>query len=659
MPRKSKADKHSDLLKIARDRFDFGERFERENRDEALTDLKFLMGEQWTEEAKTARAGRPILTINRMSQFVRQVLGDIKQSRPGIKVHPVDSGADPDTAEIYQGLIRNIEMISDAKEAYYTAAESQVAAGEGFWRVVTDYSGADAFEQDVLIEKIANPFSVTLDPHCTRQTGEDAKWCFVSERMSLDEFKEKYPDAKVQDFESLEEEKDLESWWDGESVRVAEYWYREDQPRLLAQLSDGQVIDITEVDEPPALPIVNSRKVMQPCWYRVVMSGAEILEEAKKWPGSYLPIVRLVGEQINIGEKTVRHGVIRHARDAQRMYNYWRSAQTETVALQPKVPYILDPDGIKGYERFWNRADSASMPYLPYSFANGRQKPYREQPPVASQGMANEIALAAEDMKATTGIYDAALGNRSNETSGKAIMARQQESDVGTMAYHDNLARAIQHTGSILIDLMPKIYDTRRVVRILGEDESEKTVTINEVLPTGERIFDLSMGKYDVTVSMGPSYSTKRMEAADAMLQAVNANPELWQVMGDLLIKNFDWPGAEEIAERLKKMLPPGIGSDDDDSPEAQQMAQMQAQQQQQMAQLQQLMQKLELDKKQAEAAEAHADAMETQAKAEGQQLENMGKQMELAAMNGQVEQVIQQRAMELLMQMVQPQGPM
>ena len=654
MARKSKAEKDQEFLSKARARFDFAQTHETENRAEAKEDLLFLSGDQWTDEAKEARKNRPMLTSNRMPQFVRQVTGDIKQSRPAITVHPVDSGADPEIAELYQGIIRNIEVISEAKEAYYTAADNQVACGEGYWRVVTDYADHDSFDQDVLIKKIDNPFAVLMDPHGDKQTGEDARWCFVTERMAMDQFKKKYPKASTDDFESANAvTNDLSQWGSEDSIRIAEYWYCQKEPRLLAQMPDGSTIDITDIEEPIS-GIVKTRKVEQKCWYMAVINGSEVLEEPKKWPGRYLPIVRVMGEIINLGERQIRHGVIRFARDPQRMYNYWLSAQTEIVALQPKAPYIPDVNAIKGYEKYWNVANTADLPYLPYDFSKHPGGPQRQIPPQMSQGMAALLGEAVESMKATTGIYDASLGNRSNETSGRAIMAREQQGDTATYTYHDNFARAIAYTGKILVDLIPKIYDTQRVVRILGADESEEMVAINRVLPTGQIVNDLTVGKYDVTASLGPSFSSQRMQAAEGMLQALSANPALWQTMGDLLFKNLDWPGADEMAERFKKMLPPQLQDQDEQNPQAQQMAMQQAQTQQRIAQefakLDMMERAAKIDKLQADTAKAKASAENESAKTQGEMLDN-AEQMN----NQRFQQAVEQRALQLIQAMSNP----
>lgn len=625
------------LLSEARDRYDDAVEYDSHNREEMLTDLEFLSGEgQWTEEAKNARENRVMLTINRMPQFVRQVVNDLRQSKPSIKVNPVDSGADPKTAEIYTGLIRNIETQSDAQEAYTQAVENAASCGEGAFRILTEWSSEDAFAQDIKIVPIRNPFATAFDPASTRKSGADARWAFVTEQISKDDFKKRYPKAKESDFEGIDVA-GWSNWYDGNLIRIAEYWYKRPKKVILALLEGGQSIDITEIEPEVVvtLPIVRTRTVEKDCVYRVILNGAEILEGPTEWPGKYIPIVRVVGEEINLGDRIIRHGVIRWARDPQRMYNYWRSAQTEAIALQPKSPYILDPRGIQKYKRFWDMSNSSNLPYLPYSYASAKDAPppRRESPPVMSSGMANEIASAADDLKATTGIYDSALGNKSNETSGRAILARQRESDISNYTYADNLGRAIKQAALILVDLIPKIYDTARVVRILGEDDAQDMVPINQVLPNGKRINDLSVGRYDVTVSVGPSYGTKRQEAAEGMLQAIQANPQLWQVIGDLFAKNLDWPGAEEMAERLKRTMPPQL------------LGEQQGPPQPPPPNPEQLI-KLEQEKQQTLKYKAQAD---------GQALDNMEKQLDLAERQGEFQAAVEQAVQQALARMIAP----
>lgn len=618
------------------------EDYESENRQEAREDLEFAAGEQWATDAKNAREGRPMLTINRMPQFIKQVTGDIRQNTASIKVRPVDSGADPDTAEVFQGLIRNIEVVSNAKEAYTTAADSQVACGEGHWRILTEWTDDDSFRQSIKIVPVSNVFSVHYDQTAKKKTKEDANWACVTERMEEDAFEAKYPNATVSSF-TAGMSADLVSWFQEGTVRIVEYFYKKPEKRILGLFEDGSTMDITDALVPPE-GLVRTRTIEKSCVYRVVASGAEILEGPDKWAGKYIPIVRVIGEEIHLGDRVVRHGIIRFAKDSQRAHNYSRSAEIETVALQPKSPWLVHYKGIKGFEQYWKSANTANLPYLPYNFDDHPAGPQRQMPPTFSSGWAQLSAENQDDMKATTGIYDSSLGAKSNETSGRAIAMRDSQSDTGTYVYHDNLRMAIEHTGRILVDLIPKIYENEQVQRILGEDDTEKMVVINQMLPDGTKVNDLTVGKYDVTVSIGPAYSTKRLEAADSMLQAAQSYPPLWEVAGDLMAKNWDWPYADEIASRLKKALPPGIAEEDEDDPTLPYKQQIQ--------QMQQVIEQLQRD---PEIQEKRAKTEKTAAETRGIRIDNAQKRYDLAEQSGMLQETIKQAVLQALVEQQTP----
>ena len=661
----------SDLMTTARERYQKGVDDEQENRDDALEDLEFLAGEQWPEEIRRERIedGRPILTINRLPQYVRQVTGDIRQNRPSIKVRPADDVSDDKLADVFSGLIRHIEAASDAGIAYHTAAEGAAQCGLGHFRITTEYSAFDTFEQNIRIRRIKDHFGVVWDPQAAELTKEDARYCFVEESLDIETFRARYPDADLTgfDFQDQATYAYLGDWITHETIRVAEYWTKELKPKTLALLGDGRTIFATKDDvlaesviseDKVVTPIMKTRKVMVPEIEMRIINGVEVLEGPFKWPGHIIPIIPVVGEEIHIGRKTVRFGVVRHAKDPQRMYNYQRSAQTEQIALQPKSPYTVTATNIAGYEDIWKQANTRNIPYLPYKpdKENNGAPPQRNAPPFRSEGIAAEIALAAEDMKATTGIYDAGLGARSNETSGKAILARQRESDVGTYTYSDNLARAIRHAGRILIEIIPKIYDTERVVRILNEDESGETIAINqrvEDVDGATRVVnDISVGKYDVTVITGPSYSTKRMEAADGMIQLLQSVPEVGKVILDLVVRNLDWPGADEIAERLRKMLPPGLAEPRDDDEEEAAKAQPPPPTPEQIK----MQADIEADQREQDRkdAETAADVAATEAKTEGQQLENMEKQLTLAMQSEEIRTLIEAHVADALVRLTE-----
>ena len=672
------------LLKVARDRYEKAIDYDTDNRRDGIEDLEFQAGgrNQWPNEVIQERLDdqRPILTINRMPTFIRQITGNIRQNKPGIKVRPVDDAADEEVADVFTGLIRHIESVSQARVAYRTASDGQVACGIGHFRIVTEYSEDDMFEQDIRIERVTDPFAVTWDPQAIKLTMEDARYAFVEESLDRETFRARYPKASLWDFD-FEEKSDhtfLSDWVTRDVVKVAEYWTKEYQERLLAQLVDGKVLDITDMESEDGvyydaagnfLDIEQTRKAHRPRIEMRMINGAEVLEGPISWAGKYIPIVPVVGEEIFIGQKRVRYGVIRNAKDPQRMYNFWATSQTEMVALQPKAPWQVTPKQVRGFEEYYRESNRRNIPYLPFNpDSDSPGPPVRVAPPVSSQGMATERLAAADDMKATTGIFDAALGNRSNETSGIAIQRRQMESDVGNYQYADNLSIAIEYCGVILVDLIPQIYDTERYVRIVNPDDTTEMVAINQLVrdKDGREVLlnDLSVGKYDVNVSSGPSYTTRRLEAVDSMLAFAQAVPGAAQYIIDLIAKNSDWPGADEIAERLRKLLPPGMAEqepEEDMSPEQLQQLRQQQQQQQLLQQIQQQLQQAEMAEKAAkvekamgDAKKAHATAGKLAAETEGQELENQQSMLELSEQTGQLEQLVSRAVGEALINIVQ-----
>lgn len=632
---KAKKPKDEDeILRLMRDRFDQAELFDEENRIEAECDLLFYSGgdNQWDEKSLQERraAGRPVLTTNKLPQFVHQVTGQVRQNKPAIKVRPTEDG-DKDVAEIFTGLIRNIEQQSDADSAYVKGAENATICGMGHWRILTEYSSDDAFELDIRIRRIANSLSVLWDPLAKEQDKSDANFAFVIDQMPIEEYKARFPCAAVSDFDGLTgENRAVWGEWLGDKVvRVAEYWVKKPVEKKIVLLSNGEVLDVTKMQPMELeaklvanqLEIVRERKVKTHKVCQYIVSGNEILEGPNEWDGKYIPIITVTGEEVNIGEQVVRKGMVRDARDPQTVFNYMRNASIEVVALQPKTPYMVSKDQINGYEHMWNQLGKANLPYVVYNASSNGSAPQRVTPPTAASGLMAEIQQASEDLKATFGIYDAGLGARSNETSGKAIMARQREGDTGTFVYVDNLAKAIAYTGRQLIDLIPKIYDTQRIVRTLGEDGSEEMVTINQpMIENGQPVLknDLSVGKYDVVVETGPSYTTKRVEAAESMMAFMQAVPQSAAVIADLIPENMDWPGAEEVSNRLRKFaeitLPPGVI----EPKEGEQPAQIPPP---------------------PPNPKDVADAELKAAQAEGQKLENLGKGLELDALLGGINQ--------------------
>lgn len=558
-----------EFIKEAIERYDRAYEREETNIREAYEDLEFQSGKQWPDAVKQERVAefRPVLTINRIPQFVRQVTGDIRMMRPSIRVVPVDSRGDPKTADVVAGMIRYIENRSDAQAAYTSGADSQVACGIGHWRVLTEYAEDTTFNQEIRVLGVPDGVSVLWDPDAVLPNKEDAQFCFVPVDMTKAAYEKQYPDAPVTDFGRTTDAA-IEAWYGDDFVRVAEYWEKRPEKRLLALLPDGSIDDLTGEDEikiaeMQANPEIRVEERDGFCVYRSLITCGHVLEEAVKWPGRYIPIVPVVGEEYRIGRKTIRHGIVRFAKDPQRMYNYFRSTQTEVVALQPKSPFIGTRKNFEDNPQ-WDDANRKNYPYLTYEpdGANGSVAPQRSSPAVNVAGLENGMLISADEMKAVVGIYDAGLGARSNETSGKAINARQRESDIGTFVYIDNFSRAIRHTGRVIIDLIPHIYDVERIIRVVGEDGKVDLVSINKpVMMEGieQTINDVTLGAYDVVLETGPSYSTRREESREGMAQFLQAAPTVAPLVLDLVAEAQDWPNKDKWAKRLKFALPPQI----------------------------------------------------------------------------------------------------
>jgi hypothetical protein len=621
-----------DFLHEARKCFEQMVEAENHNRAEAEEDIRFArLAEQWPDDIRMQRQrdGRPCLTINKLPAFIRQVVNDCRQNKPAIKVHPADSAADIGTAKILNGVIRHIEYASSADVAYDWAIESAVTCGFGYFIICIGHAHDDSFDLDVQIDRVLNPFSVYGDPNSTAADSSDWNKAFVVNRLSHEEFEREYRDAEKVDWDGLGYGTLDQSWYDKDTVQVADYWIREEIEREICRLSNGAMVDKAELAERvadtglttleflAAEGIVVTQERTARSWRvrKVMMTGAEVLAE-HDWPGRFIPIVPVYGDEVYADGNRHFRSLIRDAKDPQRMFNYWRTTATELVALAPRSPWVGPEGSFKGHEDKWATANSKNHPYLEYKPVAG--VPPQRQPldtgPAA--GALQEALNAADDIKSIIGIYDASLGARSNETTGRAILARQREGDVSTFHFIDNLSRAIRHAGRVLIDLIPTVYNKERIIRVIGEDGTHELVRVGrgdgysglglgEPSPVGfadtpsrqvgrsrpgsydeqpgntrvapgrgespipnpeppipgsalpmSRVYDLAKGKYDLTVDTGPSFTTRREEAATQMTELIRAFPQAAPVLGDLLAKNLDWPGADEIAERLKMLLP-------------------------------------------------------------------------------------------------------
>ena len=650
-PLKLSKDQKDAILKLARERWSRAMERERQNIKLAYDDLDFMAGNQWPPEVAAARnaESRPVLTNNQMPQFVHQVTGDIRKMRPAIRVVGVDDQADPKLADLREGMIRYIENRSDATGIYFKAADSQVACGIGHARITTEYADDTTFEQEIRVDGIDDQVAVLWDPDAKRITKEDAQWCFVPVDHSHDYFKAHWPEASMAEFEDVKNWQYYSDWRTDQTIRVAEYWTKKPKTLILALTETGETIDCTEDDEFDGgltaqqkleLCQANKARIEKRESYticRYLLTVNDVLESSE-WMGRFIPIVPFVGEEVRVGRLVIRRGIIREAKDAQRQYNYFTSAHTEVVALQPKAPWLLTETNIGKYQSMWEQANTKNFPYLLWTPdpKNGNKEPSRVPPPVNSQGIDTGLELANENMRRIIGIYDASLGAKSNETSGVAIRQREEQGDTGTILYRDNFARSIRQIGRILIDLIPHVYDTQRTIRIMGEDGKIDLMQINQerdqagmpmVDPkTGQPVMlnDMTEGSYDVIAEAGNSYATKREEASDNMMQFMQAMPNTAPLVMDLIAQAQEWPMKDKFAERLHAALPPQIiaaekakEQEESGKPpqvDPQQQAAQQAQQVQLQAGLQEMQAKSQAEVEKARKAKADADKAEADA---------------------------------------------
>jgi hypothetical protein len=697
----------SDILTVARARLDAAVSCYAESREDEMDDLRFYAGSpdnswQWPADVLATRGAvqgqtinaRPTLTINKLPQHVRQVTNDMRQNRPGAKVIPVDDDADVQVAEIFNGMIRHIEYISDADVAYDTACENQVAYGEGYITLMTEYCEPDTFDQDIKIGRIRNSFSVYMDPLIQDPTGADAKYCFITEDLTKAEYERQYPDAApISTLQSLGVgDQSISNWLNEDTVRIASYYYIDYEKAKLNMYPGGQTAFQNTPEDKQLRAFYGepkrTRESVNPKVKYCKINGYEILEQ-NDWAGKWIPVIRVVGNEFEVDGRLYVSGLVRNAKDAQRMYNYWVSQEAEMLALAPKAPFIGYGGQFEGYEDKWKTANTNNWPYLEVNpdVTDGQGAvlplPQRAQPPMASSGLLQAKAGASEDIKSTTGQYNASLGMGSNERSGKAILARQREGDVGTYHYGDNLTRAVRHVARQLVDLIPKIYDTQRIARIIGEDGETKMVKINPEQPEPvkkivdeqgiviEKIYNPGVGKYDVVATTGPGYATKRQEALEAMAQLLQGNPQLWSVAGDLFVKNMDWPGAQEMAKRFQKTIDPKFLEDSDESP-ALQAAQMQIQAMgQEMEQMHQMIQNVgksiemqDMERKEFEAQIKAYDAetkriSAVQAGMTEEQIQDIAMGVVAAAMESQMAMMPSVREAEEQQEMMPPEQMM
>ena len=616
------ATSNAEIVSECLERFRIAQEAESENRQQAVLDLEFEDGQQWPDDLYNLRkvSRRPTLTINHTRTFVRRVVNNMRQQRPRIKVHPVGEGADMDLAQKVQGLIRHIEQRSDGATAYDVGGESAVKIGWGYWRVLSEYIDANSFEQELKLLPIRNPFTVYLDPASILPSGEDMDWCIISEKMKRSEFERKYPDQAETPFHEGASGDQGTEWETKEEIRLAEYFRIVKVKDSLIKLSDRRSIYESEYRkgkqafDTAGLTVARNLKgdeIRRPTYRRKIqwhrLNGMNVVESIEL-PGQWIPVIRCEGNVLDLNGKIRRRGMVRDMQDTARMYNYWRTCETEVIALSPRSPMMGTPNQFEGHPE-WNDANQKPYSKLTYTpdfieQPDGSKVPLpppsRLEPVAIPAGFVNAAESAMKDLMILAGMpHEPGQDQPGVIVSGKALRERQSLSDISHFQYYDNQTRAICHTGRILLDLIPHYYSEERMQRIIGDDGVPETVGINQRDPSINKIKnDMTVGRYDVVMDTGPGYETKRMEGAEALLDLMKtpmAEPVI-KVAADLVARNLDIPGASELADRLAPLTPQGLEKAIKSLPkEAQSIV---SSMQQQLTQAQQTIQQLQMELK-------------------------------------------------------------
>lgn len=624
-----------DLLELAKERFEACEEYYSSEYARGEDDALFAMGDQWHVGIKEEREreGRPCLTENRMLPFIDQLVNSAREMRPAVKISPVDQEGDQDVAELFKGVVRNIERQSKADNAYDAGMLNSVMSGYGWILLRTQYCSEDSFDMEAVIDRVLNWQSVYLDPGSNTRDGSDAEYGFIYDDIPLSQFEEEYPDAEPGDTDAA----GSFTWRTEETVRIVDYYYKEYKDVKIYRTPQGIIDEGVKalIDEQvefgvvPPVEVLEEREVRVPQVKFIKFTGEEILEETD-WLGKFIPIVPVYGKEVWRDGRRQSYSLIHQAKDPQRMFNYWRTSSTEVVALQPKAPFIGSVGQFRTHRNKWSTANRKNHAFLEFDLIDHNgvpvPPPQRQQPAMPSAGMLQEAALAAEGISASLGMYEEGRGQETNAISGVAIQSRMLRGDKATYHFLDNLAASIRHVGVILVDLIPKLYDEAKVIRILGFDGEAENVPVNQPFVTNEQgqkvpaktskyegFYDLKAGKYDVDVDVGKSYANKRQETVDFITTVAERDPRILEIAGDLLFMAMDSPYSDEIAERLKATMDPAILGDDPQAAKLQAASQAMQQMQERLETLHAALQ----DKDKNEEAELALKAKELQIKNE------------------------------------------
>jgi len=575
-----------EILEEAKERFQTCLNYYSPLYERAREDQDFLRGQnQWDDKIRKARQneGKLCLTVNLLQPYAMQVVNDIKKARLAVRVVPTDSTGSVDMAEMRAGIIRNIEKQSNVREIYGTAGLNAVSGGVGWIEIDSDYCDPESFDIEPKIKRVLDFESCMIDPSDLSSCGLDSDYGFKIFNMCEDEFEDLYPDA---DLNSFNANKKIQ---DGDDLTLVKYFWKEYETKKIFKI---RLIDGTEAthdqeflnkldEEFVSYEILKERETRTHKVMQAILSNSEVLAK-EEFPAPYIPLVPVYGDEYWANDQREFRSLIHPAKDAQVIYNFAKSENIHMLANSPRPKVMGAVGSFKSDAEGWANVNNQNVSTLEYDIVHDPKTgqimppPFALNPPQGSPALMQEAEIAKEDIRLSLGMPQSNMGERSNAVSGIAIRAQQVEGDNATLHFVDNLSISIAHVGRILNEMITVLYTDRKIARIIGEDGLEKIAYINQpVVKEGDEmrvpkagetpnyIFDTSIGKYDIDIDTGPSYSSKRQETADKIIELARARPEVLDVAGDILFESLDLPQGRKLAERVRSMMSPELLADD------------------------------------------------------------------------------------------------
>lgn len=522
---------------------------------------------QWEPYIWDQQKGQPRYTFDMTNPIIDQICGDIGSKDFNIRVAPAGGDATKETAQTYDGLIRNIENISNSTSIYDSSVRNMVTSGLDGWRLVQRYVDDDSFDQDLVIERIGNYVDrVWLGPH-EEPDGSDARMGWILTGLDASEYKSKYPEGTAAGVTS--DRDGTAYYYRHDLIMVGEFLYFEEQERELILMSSGAVYEDNaefamvkdELAEVGIVEVRRRKRANQVVYSRLFNNNDWITEPRETVFQNWIPVQPLYGNFKYFEDKVTYWGAVEKVLDAQRNFNYAKSRQIAEGSLAPRAKYWMTRAQAEGHEDKLATMNTNSDPVQFYN-----PDPDVPGPPGQSGGAVINPGLkdVSDDMiniiGVNSGMFDASMGDNPGLQSGVAIDALIDRGDQGNDKYTTALERAEQHTARMLVDAIPRVYTPGRQVRLLKEDGTQQMQTLGEQVTDEDTqqvvtLNDLNAGKYDVTCTSGPAFKNRQSETVTALTEVGKVDPTVIELGGDILLNNVASPGMTELAERKRQQL--------------------------------------------------------------------------------------------------------